>query len=64
MTLTLTYIEKIKGEYPKSYTKYGFLMTAIGTGKYPYDCTLKEKYPNAMIYKNEKGGWDALQRED
>jgi len=53
-------IEKIKGEYPEMITRYGKKMKAVGLGRYPYGCICKDKYPNAMIYMNETGGWTAL----
>jgi hypothetical protein len=31
-------------------TPWGQTLVAVGLGKYPYDCPLKDKYPNAMIY--------------
>ncbi len=32
-------------------------MRPVGKGAYPYDCKSKDKYPDAMIYQNDKGGW-------
>lgn len=32
-------------------------MKAIGRGEFPYDCKSKDKYPNAMIYQDQSGGW-------
>ncbi len=42
--------------HPKIITIYGRTLTAIGHGKYPYDCRLKDEYPTAMIYQGD-GGW-------
>ena len=53
-------IDRITGEYPETITRYGKELKAIGKGKYPYDCICKDKYPNAMIYKNNTGGWTAI----
>ena len=32
-------------------------MRPVGKGAYPYDCKSKDRYPDAMIYQNDKGGW-------
>jgi len=53
-------MEKITGEYPETITRYGKELKAAGLGKYPYDCICKDKFPNAMIYKNDTGGWTAI----
>ena len=52
---------------PKICPLCGKAMRKAGYGKYPYECTAKDKHPNAMIYKGCEGfysgtckisGWD------
>lgn len=54
-------MEFIDGPYPETITRYGKQLHAKGKGEYPYECICKDKYPNAMIYENDSGGWTALQ---
>ena len=56
-------IEKLKGDYPEIFNKYGFEMKRLGEGCYPYDCICKDLYPDAMIYINDKGGWMPIIKE-
>ena len=37
---------------------YGREYGAIGRGEYPWECTAKDRHPDAMIYKSPEGfGW-------
>ncbi|MDH0342058.1 hypothetical protein [Chromobacterium haemolyticum] len=42
---------------PHTITVWGKELTAVGRGKFPYDCQAKAKHPDAMVYKSQDGGW-------
>lgn len=52
-----------ENSYPEEIEVLGIKMVKHGIGKYPYDCTFKDKHPDAMIYhstdasKYGSGAW-------
>lgn len=43
---------------PSTVTIYNNTMIAVGRGKYPYECNIKDEHPDAMIYYGD-GVWDS-----
>lgn len=41
---------------PSKITVWGKELTAVGRGKFPYDCIDRDRFPNAMVYQCD-GGW-------
>jgi len=42
----------------------GTILYKKGVGLYPYNCKIKDQYPQAMIYENKNGGWSAILIEE
>ena len=58
--LPLSHSLRWSGEYPEAFVEANHIFLATREGNYPYECTIKDKRPNAMIYYSDCGSWDLL----